>query len=379
MTAPTESLPDILLEVHQGRRPQAAGLAALQAYRGALDQILQNYLLSKASLTEQVVATCQPSLQRVERQLTELRDTAEQARSALEAGDLRILLPLAEQIRATTESVNASLGTYREATLVAAGPTSLGGVNRIIQAVLAWGQHPEAPPSQEVAVALEQEVKRVQSWLLQSPEPPALERVLLAYQKALLDMQEPLTQGNFEEMEGPWKDWLDQVERLQGVLTQLPPSQRVPPPPRSYAHLEALIQSARSYRQGRLEEADLEALLLGLQQDLSCWRERLASLAGSLARSSTSRELVQSIDAGYANFERLLAQFAAAARADGEQEFEKCCQALSPGWDRVSRLQKELQAALEAQQQRLCPRCGQVNSSAQRNCTSCGIVLPTAL
>lgn len=167
MARPTQ-LPD-LLDSATSLSPEFLR-QAVEDYTHSLLALQEDFEASLQAQDSELLAAVDPHLEAARQSLQEQAELAQELLGAIQSGaDMR---SWAAAVRAGTRRSNDALAAYREAALIACGPTGLAGVNLILRTADYLLNEPEADCWDRLSQQIQAEVQRAENALAQSPQSP---------------------------------------------------------------------------------------------------------------------------------------------------------------------------------------------------------------
>lgn len=344
---------------------------AVADFQGALEHLQQDFEASLSHQEPELVEATGAQIEAVRGALQEqARLTAELAAHIKPDADLR---SWASPVRAAARHTNDALAAYREAALIAYGPTGLAGVNLILRTADHLLEEESDGAWERLRGQVESEHNRSLYALAQSPDNAPLRETLGDMASVLRQLLVRADQRSLEGVQHLSGELVAAAEDLEAVLAELQARDELSEGPTPFARINLIMNLAR---EGAAEEL-LEASQL-LQQDVGSWRSQCATIARRVATSPRIAEWAQAVDKMYEEFDQELVELYQAASRQELEAVEERGQLLGQLWEELTLAQKQLEKAIERQDQTPCVRCGHYNAQEKKNCEKCGAILPVS-
>jgi hypothetical protein len=332
-------LPEVLEETARGNTTREFASQQTQRYLLSLLRLEQEFRATVRLQVEEISQLCRGQQQSVERSLRLLQATTQEAMNAPLAG-----LPLlADRLRALTQEFNRSAMAYREASLVAIGPTGLAGINliaRTAQTLLDDG--PDSILNSQLNIQVQQELDRLELSRRQSGQ--ALQAVLEALEDCLVQLLSQFLPQMSDHAEYALNTLLDSADAFEAELRLLERAQDLSHGPTPYGPINRLLNTTDP---GELQRVGAQLLI-----QLDTWSSQLGSAVSCLK----DRAYLEELQPAYENFGLLLEDLLAAAEAGDQTEQQRLADQLAPHWEEVLRLQRQLEDSLQSEASRTEPQ-----------------------
>ena len=343
-------LPEVLEETARGNTSREFASQQAHRYLLSLLRLEQEFRATVRLQVDEISQLCRAEQQGVERNLRLLQAAAQESIGAPLSG-----LPLlADRLRALSQDYNRSAAAYREASLVAIGPTGLAGVNliaRTAQTLLDDG--PDEILHSQLNTQVQQELDRLELSRRQSGQ--ALHAVMEDLESCLIQLISHFLPRMSEQAEGALNELLDSADAFEAELRTLERARDLSHGPTPYGPINRLLNSS--------DPEEFRRLAGEFQAQLGTWSSQLASAVASLEDCSQGAAL----QSAYASFGLSIQQL-----LEADSEHQQLAEQLVPQWEELLQLQRQLEDWLHQQTRRACDECGCQLAGDARSCRHCG-------